>query len=263
MKAWWRTFSTLVSVNYAYMLEYRAELYLWALSGVMPFFLMGLWTQASASGHVAQDPIAFARYFLAVFVVRQITIVWVVWEVENDVVSGRMAPYLLQPIDPFWRYFAGHVGERLARLPFIVGLIVLFFCLYPKAFYVPSVKGVLAGSLAMAAAFVLRFVMQYAFAMLTFWTERANAIEDLFFMLYLFLSGFLAPLELFPAGVREFAMLTPFPYLVYLPAQLLIDGPVPEPGRAFAIMAAWTLVFVLIYRVMWRAGLKRFSAMGA
>jgi len=121
----------------------------------------------------------------------------------------------------------------------------------------------LVGCLAMAAAFVLRFVMQYAFAMLTFWTERANAIEDLFFMLYLFLSGFLAPLELFPAGVREFAMLTPFPYLVYVPAQLLIDGPVPDLGRASAVMLAWVVVFIVLYRVMWRAGLKRFSAMGA
>jgi len=258
----WRKAQVLVGVNYAYMLEYRAELYLWAISGVMPFFLMGLWMKASSSQHLAQDPISFARYFLAVFIVRQITIVWVVWEVENDVIQGRMSPFLLQPLNPFWRYFAAHVAERLARLPFIAALIALFFCLYPAAFYVPSFKAVVLSGTAMVAAFLLRFIMQYAFAMLTFWIERANAIEDLFFMLYLFLSGFLAPLDVFPETVRNLALLTPFPYLVYLPAQLLTGGPV-DVIRGFLIMAVWGLVFLLLCRFGWKLGLRRYSAMGA
>jgi ABC-2 type transport system permease protein len=228
----------------------------------MPFFLMGLWMQASQTGHLAQSPLEFARYFLAVFIVRQVTIVWVVWEVENDVVNGRLSPYLLQPMNPFWRYFAGHVGERFARMPFILSLIVLFFLLYPKAFFVPRATTFALACLAMLAAFLLRFIMQYAFAMLAFWTERANAIEDLFFMLYLFLSGFLAPLELFPAPVREFALWTPFPYLIYLPAQLLTGGPV-DLGRGFTIMAAWGLIFFAVYRLLWHQGLRRYSAMGA
>jgi len=263
MKKNWNKVRALVGVQYAYMLEYRAELYLWALSGIMPIFLMGLWMQAGASGKVGMSPVEFARYFFAVFVVRQITIVWVVWEIEYDVVHGRLAPYLLQPLNPFWRYFSGHVGERLARMPFLLGLVVLFFLVYPKALFLPPPGAFCLACLAMVGAFLLRFIMQYTFGMLAFWTERANAIEDLFFMLYLFLSGFLAPLELFPEGVRNFALWTPFPYLIYLPSQLLIGAPVENLGRGVLIMAGWGLIFTVIYRLLWRAGLKHFSAMGA
>lgn len=259
----WRKIRALVGVNYAYMLEYRAELYLWALAGIMPFFLMGLWMQAGQDPHVARDPVQFARYFLAVFIVRQVTIVWVVWEVEQDVVQGKLSFQLLQPLNPFWRYLAGHVGERLARLPFIAALIALFFLIYPRAWQTPSLHDLFLGSLAMAAAFVLRFVMQYAFGMLAFWTERANAIEDLFFMLYLFLSGFLAPLDLFPAAVRTVAMWTPFPYLIYVPAQLLTGAPVPELGRALLVMAGWTVAFIFLFRLLWKIGLRRYAAAGA
>ena len=262
MRPWWRKLRTLVGVQYAYMLEYRAELYLWALSGIMPFFLMGLWMKASAGGNLARDPDSFARYFLAVFVVRQLTLVWVVYDVEYDVVNGRLSPLLLQPLNPFWRYLAAHLGERLARLPFLVALVALFFVIYPRAAFVPSAGGLLLALLAMAAAFALRFVMQYAFAMLAFWTERANAIEDLFFMLYLFLSGFLAPLELFPASVRQVALLTPFPYLVYLPAQLLTGAPA-NLGYGPLVMLAWGLVFLGLCRLGWRAGLRQYAAMGA
>ena len=38
---------TLLFTYYAYMLEYRAELFLWALSGALPFILMGVWMQAA------------------------------------------------------------------------------------------------------------------------------------------------------------------------------------------------------------------------
>jgi len=263
MSGAFRKFRVFLVVFYADMMQYRAELYLWALSGIMPFILMGLWVQASSETEFALQPPEFARYFLAVFIVRQLTLVWVVWEFEHHVVHGKLSPYLLQPVDPFWRFFVSHVSERLARLPFIALLTVLFFCLYPKALWMPSPGSLAAAAAAIIMAFLLRFIMQYAFAMIAFWIERANSIEDIWFMLYLFLSGFLAPLDVFPATVRNLALWTPFPYMVYLPANLLIGRPVEHLARGFAVMLVWGLAFCLIYRTLWRRGLKRYSAMGA
>jgi ABC-2 type transport system permease protein len=39
----------LLSVQYAYMLEYRAEIALWALSGLLPLIMLGLWIGAGAA----------------------------------------------------------------------------------------------------------------------------------------------------------------------------------------------------------------------
>jgi ABC-2 type transport system permease protein len=120
------------------MLEYRAELFLWALSGTLPFILMGVWMQAAETGQFALKSIDFARYFLAAFIVRQINVVWVIWEFEKQVVQGTLSNRLLQPLDPVWHHFASHVSERFARLPFVCGLVLLFFALYPQAFWLPS-----------------------------------------------------------------------------------------------------------------------------
>jgi ABC-2 type transport system permease protein len=263
MSATVRKFRALLSVAYADMMQYRAELYLWALSGIMPFILMGLWVRASSETAFALQPIEFARYFLAVFVIRQLTIVWVVWEFEFHVIHGRLSPLLLQPIDPFWRFFTAHISERFARFPFLVILIGFFFVLYPQALWVPSPGRFALACGVMILAFLLRFVMQYTFAMIAFWLERANSIEDLWFMLYLFLSGFLAPLEIFPPAIRNFALCTPFPYMIYLPAQLMVGRQVEHVGRGLLVMTLWGLVFFLIYRHLWRRGLKHYSAMGA
>src|SRR4028119_1021891 len=132
-----------LSVYYAYMLEYRAELFLWALSGTLPLILMGVWTKASQGGKFGLEPTDFARYFLTVFLVRQFNIVWVIWEFEKEVVQGRLSPRLLQPIDPAWHHIAMHLSERLARLPFALGLVGLFFLLYPQAIWLPNLWRVL------------------------------------------------------------------------------------------------------------------------
>ncbi len=251
-----------LSVYYAHMVEYRAELFLWALSGTLPLILMGAWTEASQGGQFGLEPTDFARYFLTVFIVRQFNVVWVVWEFEKEVVEGRLSPRLLQPIDPVWHHVAGHLSERLARLPFTLALVGLFFLLYPQAIWLPNLASFLLFSIVLGLAFALRFLMQYTFALFTFWTERASAIEQFWFLFYLFLSGMIAPLEVFPPIVREVALWTPFPYLIHFPAAILIGLPV-DIVRGVLVMLGWSSLFFVLNRWLWRKGLKQYSGMGA
>ena len=211
----------LLSVYYAYMMEYRAELVLWVLSGTFPLIFMGLWAQAAQSGHFSLAPRELIQYFLSVFLVRQFTVVWVIWEFERELVEGKLSPYLLQPIDPVWRHFFSHVAERFARVPFALLLVGAFLGLYPDAAWWPSPGNLMLAGLAIALTFCLRFTIQYTFALVAFWTERASALEQFWFLFYMFLSGMAAPLSLFPEGIKAIALWTPFPYLIYFPASLL------------------------------------------
>jgi len=262
MKGIVRKARVLLSVYYAQMVEYRAELVLWVLSGSLPLILMGIWMEAAQGGRFGLTPVVFARYFLTVFFVRQLSTVWVIWEFEKEVVEGKLSAKLLQPLDPVWHHVAAHLSERVARLPFSLLLVVLFFILYPQAFWLPSWSGFLLFVPAVTIAFALRFLIQYTFAMFAFWIERAAAIEQFWFLLYLFLSGIVAPLELFPDNVREVVLWTPFPYLIHFPAALLVGLPV-DVGRGFLAMLGWFLVFFVWNRWLWRQGLKRYSGMGA
>jgi ABC-2 type transport system permease protein len=254
--------STLTTVYYAYMVEYRAELILWVLSGSLPLILMGVWMQAAATGQFGLSAIDFARYFLAAFIVRQFTVVWVIWEFEREIVEGKLSFRLLQPLDPLWHHFGSHFAERFARLPFAIGLVVLFFCLYPQAFWLPSLTTFAVFLCLICFGFALRFLMQYTLAMFAFWTERASALEEFWFLFYLFLSGMIAPLEVFPPLVREIALWTPFPYLINFPASFLVGLPV-DLGRGLLVMTGWTGLFWLLNRWLWRNGLKQYSGMGA
>jgi ABC-2 type transport system permease protein len=257
-----RKITIFLSVYYAHMLEYRAEIVFWMLAGLFPFILMGVWMEAGDNGTFALTAVDFGRYFVAVFIVRQMSVVWVIWEFETQVVEGRLSPFLLQPIDPVWRHVAGHISERLARAPFFILLLAGFFCFQPKLFWLPGFKQGCLALAAMVCAFILRFLIQYTFAMLCFWTERASAVQGFWFLLYLFLSGLIAPLDVFPQPMREFANWTPFPYLVNFPARLLV-GLDADAGRGFLILGGWMVCFFVLNRLLWRMGLKRYSGMGA
>ena len=247
--------------QYALMLEFRAEILLWALSGVMPLLMFSLWSSAPAGAAAGISPQAFARYFLAAFVVRQFTVVWVVYAFEEDNLLGRLSPLLLQPLPLIWRYAAAHLAEQATRLPFVMVMVALFFLAVPEAVWIPSPSRLLLALLAAHLGFWLNFLLQHAITMLCFWSERASALERFLFMPYLFLSGMLAPLDLYPEAVRRFALLTPFPSMLYVPAQLASGGAIDELA-AFRTVALWLAVLIPLNLLLWRAGVRRYAAMG-
>lgn len=253
---------TLLLAHYAHMLEYRAEIFLWALSNSLPIILMGVWIKASEGGSFDFTPQQFARYFFSVFIVRQFTTIWVIWEFEREVLEGKLSLRLLQPIDPVWHHVARHLAEKMTRIPLIAIFCLLFFLLYPDAAWIPSLPNLGLSIVAIASAFILRFAIQYTFAMLAFWTERASAVQQFWFLFYVFLSGTIAPLEVFPNAVRQIVEWTPFPYLMHFPATLLM-GLTVDFGRSILIMFGWSIVFVIFNRWLWQKGLRQYSGMGA
>ncbi|MFO0409153.1 MAG: ABC transporter permease [Dolichospermum sp.] len=253
---------TLLSVYYAYMLEYRSELILWVLAGSLPMIMMGIWVQAAESGKFGFQPVDFARYFFAVFLTKQISVVWVIYDFEKEILEGKLSLKLLQPLDPIWHHLGSHLGERVARMPFVLLLSTFFFVLYPQAFWFPNITNLCLFILTAIMAFALRFIIQYTFAMFAFWTEKAAALENLWLLFFLFLSGLIAPLDVFPENIRNIVMLTPFPYMINFPASILVGLPV-NLTRGFLSIIGWFFVFLGANRFLWRKGLKRYSGMGA
>ena len=257
-----RKAKTILLAHYAHMLEYRAEIFFWALSNSLPIILMGVWIEASRNGSFDFSPEEFARYFFSVFIVRQFTNIWVIWEFEREVLEGKLSLRLLQPIDPAWHHVARHIAEKITRIPFVIVFCGLFAVLYPDAAWIPQLSHLFFGFIAIALAFILRFTIQYTFAMLAFWTERANAVQQFWSLFYIFLSGAIAPLEVFPDTVRQVVEWTPFPYMMHFPAELLMGLPVAF-GKSILIIIGWTTAFLVLNRWLWRKGLKQYSGMGA
>jgi len=267
---WPRRLRVMLGVHFAEMLQYRAEIALWAVATMLPLIMMGVWSQAGESGRFEFTRIEVFRYFIAVFMVRQLTVIWAIHHFEWLVVSGRLSPLLLHPIDPCVRIILMHLGEQMTRFPFALAIIGLFFWLYPETLTGNDMMGAWWpgwGKMALAvmacyAAFILRFFMQYTLCMAAFWHERVAAMDAIIYLPYMFLSGLVFPFEALPEAARQALLWTPFPYMVWFPATLAVGGEVPLI-RGFLTLFVWSVLFFGLYRVLWHKGLKHYSAMGA
>ena len=82
-----RKISTLLKVQYSNMLEYRVEIALY--TGVIPFFMLNIWTNNNLNESINISNIMLSRYFLSAFFVRQFSVVWVVFTFEEDALLER------------------------------------------------------------------------------------------------------------------------------------------------------------------------------
>ena len=253
---------TLLKVQYSNMLEYRVEIALWAISGIIPFFMLNIWTNNSLNESINISDTMLSRYFLRAFFVRQYSVVWVVFTFEEDTLLGKVSPYLIQPINPFFRYFAQHIAEQITRFPFALIIALFFFTLNPESLWIPKLNILFLSLISTFLSFLIQFLIQSIVACFCFWTEKASSVERLLFIPTLFLSGLLAPVVSFPEYVKSWIYITPFPYLIDFPANLL-SGNTTNIRNGFAMQILWIFILFPLFKKIWFSGTKKYTAMGS
>ena len=253
--------------TFASMLQYRASLFIWMIGQVLePLIYLVVWTTVSDSrgGSVGDFTAAqFASYYIVFMVVNQMTYTWIMWEYEYRIREGLLSPVLLRPVHPIHADIADNVSSKLVTLPIML-LIAAGLALLFKPQVNLQVWGILAFIPAIVLAFLVRFLVEWSLAQAAFWTTRVSAINQVYFVLILFLSGQLAPLSLFPRAIQILADVLPFRWMIGFPVELVLGRLTPlQAATGLAAQAAWVLISLFLLRVVWRAGIRLYSAVGA
>ncbi len=257
----------LLSVWFAHMSAYRAEIIIWMLTGSVPLIMLAVWIgKARVSGGSVQGftPQDFAAYFLGAWITQQWIVAWVAWEISYQIRHGTLSPRLLRPVDPMWEHAAGHVTERIVRMPFMVLVVGAGLLLVPGTRLTPDLQHVLAYVLCASLAFCVRFLFAYCIGLLSFWFDQATAFDEFYHIIAAFLTGSFAPLAFYPPAVRAAIEWTPFPYLVYYPVRVLTGAADwSEITRVIGVLLIWVCLFGALRLLLWRRGLVRYGAVGA
>jgi ABC-2 type transport system permease protein len=260
-----RAAPTMLRVALAGMVAYRSELVIWILTATGPVVMLLVWDRVAANGPVQGfDQPAFARYFTAGLVVRQLTSSWLVWELNYSIRMGELSPSLLKPVHPI----AYRAAENLVAIPFrIVVLVPLVLALWlwrPDMGFGLRLVEVPLLVVSIALALAMNFLVQLAFGSLAFFLEQSLGLFNVWFALWSLLSGYLFPLDLFPPAVAPVVKALPFRGMLAVPTEIAagqIHG--AEALEAVAVQLGWTLVIFVVARAIWRAGVRRYEAFGA
>jgi ABC-2 type transport system permease protein len=246
--------------------HYRFNMAIWLL-GLMvePVVYMVVWINvAEARGGVVETYTAadFVLYYLAFIFVRQMGAAPSPYRFERRIQNGEMSMLLLRPVHPVHGDIAETTSQKLMSLPILLAMAAALGLAF-RVTVNPPLWAALLFPLAVVLAGALRFSMQWTLATAAFWTTRLDAVWQIYIILQTFLSGALAPLPLLPPVILSIAEILPFRWVFYFPIELILGRLSPtEAIRGFAIQGLWLLFFIGLSQVVWRAGIRRYSAVG-
>lgn len=262
-----RLYAQQFKTTFASMLQYRASLFIWLISQVLePLVYLIVWSTVSkgsggsVGGYTARG---FAAYYLVLMLVNQVTFTWIMYEYEYRVRKGSLSFALLKPVHPIHSDISDNLSSKLISLPILLlaaaGLALIF-----RPMAALTLWAVLAFIPALVLAFLVRFLLEWTLALAAFWTTRVSAINQVYFILMLFLAGQIAPLTLFPRWMQIAANILPFRWMLGFPVELVLGRLTPVQAlEGLATQAAWVIVSLGLVRTIWRAGVRVYSAVGA
>ena len=262
----WRGYKALLHLTWSEMLQYRAAVFIWTLWSLAgPIIHLSVWSSiVAAEGALAgYDRGAIVAYFVVQSVVYHFTGAWQVWDFSYLIRTGRLSARLVKPFDPSHHLVASNVAFKLMNLVWLIPIWTGMY-LYFRPELPLGVGSVLTFLLALLLASVLLFLWNQCFAMIAFWTVRASAFYEFADALGYMVGGGIAPVALIPPALQSISRALPYYYGVGFPIEVgigALDGAAVRAG--LWATALWIAALFVIYRLLWRWGLKRFSAVGA
>ncbi len=262
-----RVFAAYLRAGIGVMLQYRGEILLWAVWGLVnPAVLYAMWSAAAESNPEATAAGLtrgqFAAYYFIIMIVGHFATAWDAYEVGYLIRTGRMSPLLLLPVPPIWKALADNAAYKVTTLLFVVPMWLVFAWLVSPEFETTAWQ-LAAGSAALVLGCLLNFLLGYVVALLAFWFTKLDALGEVYFGLGMFLGGRFAPLEALPPPIRWAADVLPFRWMFAFPTEMLMG----RTGAAtalvgLAVQGAWIAATAAVLRWTWSAAVKRYTAVG-
>lgn len=179
--------------------------------------------------------------------------------------DGEIKRYLIQPVDLVGFLLLTRIAHKIAYYAVAIAPFALVFFLcrnyFESGFPPPHVFVAFLASLIMG--FLIGFFLESAIGMIGFWFLEVSSLLFVYMLFSFFLSGHMFPLSLLPDWIEPYINFLPLKYLAYFPAAVFL-GKIPEEDlpMEMAIEAAWLVFFIIVCRVAFNRGVRRYSGYG-
>jgi ABC-2 type transport system permease protein len=248
-------------------LAYRGPLLLWAMQNIFVVLVMtAIWLSADAVGTIGgYTKMELVNYYLLVLFVQWL-VYWVPsYYVKEEIKSGEInSKTLLKPASYLWQKLAHEFAWHTVS-PFIGILAVTFAFLIVRPEIIVHFSAVSLGLFLVAVllAGLTSCFFNFCLGLLAFWLTETESINSFYWIGIFIFGGQGVPISFFPAQVQPLVQISPFRYMFSLPleiafgqlrgADILIN---------FGVQIFWLLFFFTLFQLMWREGLRSYSAFG-
>lgn len=204
-------------------------------------------------------------YLLGMNLLRSMVFASRTYEIAYEINHGRLAAYLLKPINFILYTFFRDLSEKTINLVSAIIEIIALWLLFGIALQSPShALQWVAFFVACIGAMLLYFLLSFLVGCWGFWTAESGGPRFLLELFLEFTAGAFFPLDVLPTNIQQILKGFPSPYMVFFPLQVFL-GKIDshEIINGFLIQWFWITVIGGLTWMVWARGLRTYSAEGA
>jgi len=261
-------FKRLWQVNWAEQWQYRANLLMYLMYWlVSPIIYLAVWTsianvKGDVNGFTAND---FITYYMVLLICDQVTSNIIIHTFAYKIQDGSLSGELIKPVHPMLTSaLVNNVAFKMLSMMGLTPIWVFLYFLFKPDFSNVVFQNVLLAIPVMVIAFLIGYLLSATITALAFWTTRIYSIHEFYFALILLFSGQFVPLPLMPKVIQDIAQYLPFQLLLYFPIQLILGKlSADQIVMGYVMAGVWLVLAAFLFNIVWRNGVKRYSAVGA
>ena len=179
--------------------------------------------------------------------------------VKEAIQQGELATYLIKPVS-FWLVaLVKDVSGRIIRLIVGIPIFVLLLLMYSQSFSSITFSNIAITILMLIISFMLAFWLSFSLGLITFWIEEVWGFQNVKDVSIILLGGVALPYHFFPQVLQTVLTFTPFPYLINWPLRKGFSG---NLLLEFTMAISWLVIFIILSMILWKKGLRKYSALG-
>ncbi|MEA2552547.1 MAG: viologen exporter family transport system permease protein [Fimbriimonadaceae bacterium] len=267
MTATLRKWRALFSIYFQDGVAYRASGLIWIMTDVVVAITMPLvWAKANEAmgGHIGgYSSSDFVLYYLCMLLIGCFVTSHIRWELAMEIKEGQFSVALIRPMSFYQMTFFRNIAWRVIRPTLFFPFFLLLLFAYRS--YLGDAHVYLGWELWVSVflGHLLSFNFVYMMAMLALFTQEAQAIFELYYIPMLFLSGQLFPVAVLPDWARHLAYAFPFYFTTGVPTEILVGRVSGQTSHTLILgQLAWIVGAYFLGQILWRKGLKHYTAVG-
>jgi ABC-2 type transport system permease protein len=186
------------------------------------------------------------------------------FQIAEDIREGRINTLLLKPINYRLYRFHLYAAARIVHAAFaFIPLAFAMIWLHRYFDEVPWLANLPLALLATVGAALIQFLSCFMLAMIAFWILDIGSVTFIIYSVEFLLGGHIFPVDALPLWLQTICYHLPFAYEIFFPAAILI-GHVNEQAmiHGFLWQWAWIGFFYVLSGILWKLGLRQYTAVG-
>jgi ABC-2 type transport system permease protein len=180
--------------------------------------------------------------------------------IAEQVKDGSIAYLLNKPYNFILYQLSNGLGESLFRMVAnaLLGGALVWLLVGPP----PPLQNWLVAIVAVAGAWLLHFCVMALIGLAAFVAEEVAPFEWIYQKMTFVLGGIIIPLDFYPGWLQAIARATPFAYMAYGPARLLVAPDAQTFSSIISGQLIWLVILASVLAAAYARGVRQLAVNG-